>query len=741
MSMFNEPNQREYKPIFNDDRDYSTNAPTYYDYLADINNSVQKAYEDISNLVEGDIIETIDSNDTELLEVTKKRINGKVVKYTLKPKEKDTTITGDTTHGLTVNKTDNHNFNITLDKKVITTFLEAGVGLKMEEGTDGTISLYVDSEKFQRVLNFSDGIKKVGSNNVSIDWNKVQKVLRPDNKSIIIDENGTISAQIPYDRLESKVDKWRTVGNVGGSIFKLAEDAQPTTVNPAFLKKTGTYFYLSRSKSDASVWGGKADTPTSTPGVIRVTSSNYNEFVLQEFFSMDGKNYFFRIGSNEQLQTDKTRNNFWAPWRAVFNEEMYKNGAFGENKGKYWGQGSQDSDLNYNAGAGTQRTVGKIVAGDLTTEFETVEKYNRKRKNMTDVIRFAYEAGSVAGDCHTGSNVYYRVNAINTVTQEAIITAHNAVNGTPITQFSIEHPFFANDVNDISVANDRIYFISDLRIFWWSLQDYSTGYIDFNHLGSNRTSNGVYSSYDRHLKLKGISYYNEKLYVMVQEDYKAIANDNNLGKDVLRFAIWEITLNTNGTGNVSDRCLFNYALTGVDMRYLQVINNYIHVGFNLDRLYNASAQSAYGQATSSNKYEPCGIGTLTLSMTGLMFEQNENVKQGLEINGLGHLYTPARQAENANELNADGCIVGYQDKLLVNGYADLIYTGVYAIDTYVNKWLPTVSFDSASRISYTSSGEAVVTSQVKNDETGETQTVVTQLPVIEERTVNPIVLE
>lgn len=740
MSIYDKENVREYKPVYNDDRDYTTNAPTYYDYMAEVNTRVHKALEDIEGIVEGDIVDYIDSDNQKLLQVTKKRVKGKHVGYTLTPIDPENSITT-TDPGIEIVKVDNHTFRITTTKDVVKQYLVDGTGAYITwVGNQGRLN--IDFSRVQAKLTFQDGVKLSGTT-VSADWNKVQKVLKPDNKSIIIDENGRVSAQVPYDRLEAKVDKWRTVGNVGGSIFKLSEDAQPTSVNPAFLKKTGVYLYLSRSKSDNAVWGGKADTPTSTPGIIRVTSSNYSEFVLQEFFSIDGKNYFFRIGSNEQLLSDKTRNNFWSEWRAVFNEKMYANGNFGENKGKYWGEGSADADLNYNAGAGTQRKVGDIVAGDLSTILTTTEKYTRQQKRMIDVIRFAYEGGSVAGDCHTGSNVYYRINAVNTVTQECIITAHSAVNGKAITQFSIQHPFFAYPVQDMSVANDRIYFNNTKRILWFSLQDYSTGYIDFNHLSAYTSADGTGSVYDKHLQLKGISYYNDKLYVLVQEDYKSIANDNNLGRDTLRFAVWEITLNTNGTGRVSDKCLFKYVLTGVDMHYLQVINNNIYVGFNLDRLYSDSAQNAYGHANTQNKYEPCGIGTLTFSMTGLLHEQCENVKEGLEITGLGHVYAPVRQAENASELNADGCIVAYNDILLVSGYKELVYTGVYSITPYVNSWLPTVSFDKASKISYNSDGEAIVTSQVKDEETGHFVNVqITPKPVqVEERTTNPIVEE
>lgn len=734
----NKNNNREYKPIYNDDRDYTTNAPTYYDYLADMNEAIQKAYEDIASMVEGDIIQSIDSDNTNLLEVTKKTVKGKVVTYTLTPHTPEITSNG---KGLNVYKTDDHSFELALNYEVIGNFVVKGDGVNMTL-QDGKYNLSIDFSRVQGKLTATDGVKLTGDT-ISADWNKVQKVLTPDNKSIFIDENGRITANVPYDRLESKVDKWRTVGNVAGSIFSLAHDAQPTTVNPAFLKKSGVYFYLSRSKSDNAVWGGKADTPTSKPGIIRVTSSNYSEFVLQEFFSMDGKNYFFRIGSNEQLLGDTTRNNFWSEWRAVFNELMYTDGHFGENKGKYWGQGSQDSELNYNAGGATPRKVGDLVAGDLSTIFTTNEKFTNKQKRMTDVIRFAYEGGSEAGDCHTGSNVYYRVNSVETVSQECVITAHNAVNGTPITQFAINHAFFANKINDISVANDRIYFINNERIFWFSLQDYSTGFIDFNHLGSTSSADGTASEYNKHLKLKGISYYNDQLYVMIQEDYKAIKDDNNLSRDVLKFAIWEITLNNTGTSNVSDKCLFAHALTGVDMHYLQVINNNVYVGFNLDRLYNDSAKSAYGDATPTNMYQPCGIGTLTLSMEGLVHEQNENVKDGLEITSLGHVYAPVRQAENANELNADGCIVAYNDMLLVGGYKELVYTGVYSISPYVNSWLSTVPFDKASRISYNSSGEAVVTTQVKDEETGQFVNVqMTPKTVkLEELTMNPTVEE
>lgn len=740
MSIYDKENVREYKPIFNDDRDYTTNAPTYYDYMADVNNSVQKALEDIEGIVEGDIVDYIDSDNRQLLQVTKKRVEGKHVGYTLTPLDPENTLTSNDA-GIGITKVDNHTFEITTTQDVVKQYLVDGSGVYIT-WYNGKGHLNIDFSKVQAKLTFQDGVKLSGTT-VSADWNKVQKVLTPDNKSIIIDENGRVSAQVPYDRLESKVDKWRTVGNVAGSIFELGGDAQPTTVNPAFLKKSGTYFYLSRSKSDSAVWAGTADTPTSTPGVIRVTSSNYNEFVLQEFYSMDGKNYFFRIGSNENMLVDTIHHSFWSPWRAVHNVRMYANNKFGEGKGTLWGEDSLDENLNYNAGSGTQRDIGNILAGDLTTIFTTTEKYSRQQKRMTDVIRFAYEGATIAGDCHTGSNVYYRVNRVDTVTQECIITAHNAINGTPITQFAIQHPFFANPIQDISAGNDRIYFINEYQIFWFSLNDYSTGYITFNRNGTYNNVDGSSSVYQKHIRYKGISYYNDKLYVLIQDDYKAIANDNNLGRDVLKFAVWEITLNTNGTGRVSDKCLFSDVLTGVDMHYLQVINNNIYVGFNLDRLYNGSAQSAYGVATPTNKYEPCGIGTLTYSMRGFMYEQCENVKEGLQITGLGHVYAPVRQPENANELNADGCIVAYNDMLLVCGYKNLVYTGVYSISPYVNTWLPTVSFDKASKISYNSDGEAIVTSQVKDEETGQFINVqMTPKPVqVEERTANPIVEE
>ena len=740
MSIYDKENVREYKPIFNDDRDYTTNAPTYYDYMADVNNSVKKALEDIEGIVEGDIVDYIDSDNRQLLQVTKKRVNGKHVGYTLTPLDPENTLTSNDA-GIGITKVDNHTFEITTTQDIVKQYLVDGTGIYIT-WYNGQGRLNIDFSKVQAKLTFQDGIKLSGTT-VSADWNKVQKVLTPDNKSIIIDENGRVSAQVPYDRLESKVDKWRTVGNVAGSIFELGGDAQPTTVNPAFLKKSGTYFYLSRSKSDSSVWGGTADTPTSTAGVIRVTSSNYNEFVLQEFYSMDGKNYFFRIGSNENMLVDTINHSFWSPWRAVHNVRMYADNKFGEGKGTLWGQDSLDENLNYNAGAGTQKEIGNILAGDLSTIFTTTEKYSNNKKRMTDVIRFAYEGANIAGDCHTGSNVYYRITEVNTVTQQCTVTAYNAVNGTPITRFTIEHAFFSSPVQDITVANDRIYFINTWAIFWFSLNDYSTGYVEFPRTPLNTNADGTPSTYEKHLRYKGISYYNDKLYVLIQEDYKAIANDGNLSKDVVKFAVWEITLNTNGTGRVSDKCLFSYPLTGVDMHYLQVINDNIYVGFNLDRLYNDSARSAYGDATTTNKYDPCGIGTLTFSMTGLMHEQSENVKDGLKITGLGHVYAPARKSESATELNADGCIVAYNDMLLVSGYKELVYTGVYSLSPYVNTWLPTVSFEKASRISYNSEGEAVVTSQVKDEETGQFVNVQIkpQAVNVEERTVNPIVEE
>ena len=723
MTMFNEPNQREYKPVYNDDRDYTTNAPTYYDYMAEANKMVQKAYEDISDLVEGDIIQSIDSGDTTLLEITKKRVKDKIVTYTLTPKEKDTTITGDPDHGITVTKTDNHNFQITVDDKVVGSYLVDGAGIYVTK-YNGKYRLNIDFTRVQSKLTFSDGVKQSG-NSVTADWNKVQKVLKPDNKSIIIDENGNISAQIAYDRLQGKVDKWRNVGNVAGTLFNLGADAQPTTVNPAFLRKTGAYFYLNRSKSDNAVWGGKPDTPTGQAGFVRVTSTSYDSAVLQEFIPADGKGIYFRVGSESLRESNRNRH-FWSEWRAVFNDYMYdvSGKSYTSQKGTMWAQGVADSNLNWESGNSNEKYGTELPASDLSTIYKLKEKYTSSDKVVRDRIRFGYEPAQIAGDCLTGSNMYYKLNNQYKDRTTVEIVAHNAINGNALSSFTVNHAFFANTINDISVDNDRIYFISDSQIFWLSLNDYSTGFISFTST-NNKACDGTTAYYDKHCKFKGISYYNDKLYVLVQEDYKDIAVDGNLQRGNIYFAVWEITLNVNGTGNVSDKCLFKNILTGVNMQYLQLVNNKIYVGFDLDRLYNSTTQSAYGNATSTNKYDPCGVGILMFTMTGLLYEMNEMSKEGLRITGLGHYYNAARPSENGTMLNADGCINGYYDDLLISAYHELKYTGVFSITTSTTL-LPTVDFSKASNISYNSAGEVVVTSQIKNED-GETETVTVDL--------------
>lgn len=720
MTIYDKENVREYKPVFNDDRDYTTNAPTYYDYMADVNTAVQKALKDIEGIVEGDIVDYIESDNHTLLEVTKKRVNGKHVGYTLTPHDPENNITT-TDVGIEIVKKDNHTFSITTNKEIVKQYLVDGTGVYMTL-VDGKYRFNVDFTRVQAKLTFQDGVKLNGTT-VSADWNKVQKVLRPDNKSIIVDENGNISAQIPYDRLEGKIDKWRTVGNIAGSTYHLDSDIQVTTVNPAFLRKTGTYLYISRSKADQAVWGGKPDTPTGQPGFIRVTSSVYMNSVLQEFYPLVGRGYYFRVGG-EYTRNDTHNRSFWNDWRAVFNDFMYDRSAkkYTDQKGKMWGQGVQEDEFNYQSGSSPDQYSTWLSANDLSTIYKMTEKYTNTDKAIYDRIRFAYEPAQVAGDCQTGSSVYYKISSVNTVTQEAHIVAHDIANGKPVMSFVINHAFFANEVTDMTVANDRMYFINDLRIFWFSLNDYSTGYIDFPHNGSSVKANGEYSTYNRHLRYTGISYYNDKLYVLVTENYKGVKEDGNLQAGTLCFGIWEVTLNTNGTGRVSDKCVVYYPLTGVDMHYLQVINNNIYVGFTLDRLYNDSVKSAYGSATTQNMYDPCGIGVLTMSMTGLVYQQYENVKQDLKITGLGHWYSPGYSSANPSSYNADGCIEGFYDNLLVSGYQPNVYTGVFGIDPYVNTLISTTDWSHASRISYNSSGEVAVTQQWK-DEDGQTVTV------------------
>lgn len=720
MSIYDNENLREYKPVFNDDRDYTTNAPTYYDYMADVNTSVQKALEDIEGIVEGDIVDYIESDNHQLLEVTKKRVNGKHVGYTLTPKEIDNTITSNDP-GIEIVKQDNHTFTITTTKEIVKQYIVDGTGVYMTL-VNGQYRFNVDFTRVQAKLTFQDGVKLNGTT-VSTDWNKVQKVLRPDNKSIIVDENGNISAQIPYDRLEGKIDKWRTVGNIAGSVYNLDSDVQATTVNPAFLRKTGTYLYISRSKSDQAVWGGKPDTPTSQPGFIRVTSCGYQNSVLQEFFPLVGRGYYFRIGGDYN-RNDTHERSFWTDWRAVFNDFMYDRAAnkYTDQKGKMWGQGLKDDEFNYQAGVSKDQYNTWLTANDLSTIYKMTDKYTNVDKAIYDRIRFAYEPAQIAGDCQTGSSVYYKISSVNTVTQEAHIVAHNIENGKAISSFVINHAFFANEVVDITVANDRIYFLNTERIFWFSLNDYSTGFIDFSHNGSNVQSDGTASTFDRHIKYTGISYYNDKLYVLVTEDYKGVYADGNTTKGVLMFAVWEVTLNTNGTGSVSDKCIMHYPLTGVDMRYLQVINNNLYIGFTLDRLYNSSAQASYGSATKENMYDPCGIGVIVSSMTGLVYQNFENVKKDLKITGLGHWYSTGFVPSNPASYNADGCIEGFYDNLLVSGYQPNVYTGVFGIDPYVNRLISTTDWSHASRITYNEAGEIAVTQQWK-DEDGETITV------------------
>lgn len=716
--------EREYKPIYNDARDYTTNAPSYYDYLADANKAIQSAYEDIANLVEGDIVEDLTSKDENLLKITKKTVKDKFVTYELEPIGVANIKT--TNSGIAIQKDDNDVVNLTFNGQFIDDIFQVGQGLNI--GTVGNKkSLYVNTAVIQTKLNFSDGVKQSGSN-VTADWSKIQKTLKPDNSSIIIDKDGNVSAQVPYDRLQSRIKKWRNVGSAFGNIYSLGQDVQPVTENIGLIRKTGIYWVQAVKTDDPefqpSDHTAYANTPSGQMGLLEVFSvDDDDKHVIQRFTSWRGEAVFVRGGGYNIAKSGyETTTNFWSDWRIQYSQKLYssKTKQWGDQKGKMWGQESSEADTGLwipQAGYSGDTLKSELLTNNSNTKLKM--RWLEASKDVDIQARIRYAKANKpqwAGDCNNFDNVYYKIEKVDTLNQKITLVAHSAVNGIALQQWEISNPAFTSYVNDISCANDKIYFAFDKKIWWLDTKDYSSGVIELPVLnGTNKRSNGDSSSVDPHLYVAGIDFMNNSekhLQVIVAEDYGEIVADKHLGTITPMITAWNLTLNEAGTGTVSSKSAFTVTTPTAVIKGLAIVDGLYHVGVTLDTIHNPEALSAYGNLGLNN---PCGVGVWVYDSTGNIQARYQMLAQGVSCRGIGTVDTPVRDILSTVagvRADVDGVIEGFSRQLMVGVYGKGSFNGVFTMQPYRTITYPTVDMNGASRMVYNSEGTTVIKNQL-----------------------------
>lgn len=314
-------------------RDYRTNVPSYYDYLAEQEVTINQVLEDINKALGTELAYSI---ELALDDATSKNLS--IKKEEILPNRFKYTLTG-------LHDTDKEN---TLISKLRT--------IKVERGED-TSNIDIDPEGFKENT-VQDGIifdvdTLTGKLIVKPDYSKVQKKL-VDSKTITVNDNKveanfkTVQEKLQAgeniaikgnvinaignanaDYKQDKLNNWVDIAQIGDSIYNLPQDGVMVSVEPASCLNTGKYFIMGDSVSK-----NKADTPSGTKGFLFVTAIKGGSFVYQEFVPWDGSAKYFRTGTrrlkdssfvSQEAIEDKPvvtstygeGANFWSDWQQV----------------------------------------------------------------------------------------------------------------------------------------------------------------------------------------------------------------------------------------------------------------------------------------------------------------------------------------------------------------------------------------------------------------------------------------
>lgn len=280
---------KPYQPWYDDKRDYNTNAPTYYDYLANMNEIIQQVVENINKVFNRDV----DVEDTSSIELIKEAswlvegVNNTIIKANAK-----------------ISKENN-----LIEIKDDGLYVDSSLKTKLETLQSNFETFKANTEK----MNAGTGIIITTINNIktiSADFSKVQeKLTAGDNISI---KNGVISAtrDATAASKEPKIDTLIDATRAGGVFQTLPTEGfvfEDVRINE--IRTQGTY-YISASTSPT---GGGA-------WLIVYSTKNHGacvQFLIREY----GGGFYWRTGTPAKKETSQgALDGYWTEWRTM---DMY----------------------------------------------------------------------------------------------------------------------------------------------------------------------------------------------------------------------------------------------------------------------------------------------------------------------------------------------------------------------------------------------------------------------------------
>lgn len=409
--------ETEFKPHFSIDKDYRTNAPTYYDYMAEVKEAMDTLYSDVSEAVDYDLVRSLRA-DGVLLQMTKTEVSPKRFEYTLSVKSddgKENVIYNDD-GTIAIKKENGKTLVRAMPTEVLTKLhIQEGEGVKVERSTN-TFTIKLDFNVAQRKMKSSNTVTINDTDNTAnVNFDTVQQKLQAgDNieiKGQIIRAVGDANSAYKQD----KITKFTNSALMGSELYGLQAEGKVVTTNIGYLRKSGTYFINGDNSHTTTASGarkGSIDTPTWERGWLIVHSAEGTDSCIQEFIPWHGYGRYYRTGSlitldqriehydKKYLELGELGDYYyWSPWQTVVSvnledtalktktdnvtiKDLYKGGFSGA---------TQENVLkgNPNVRAGKLYSKNGLYLNDSYMGYITVQSLTQ-RANLTFLPQSAY---------------------------------------------------------------------------------------------------------------------------------------------------------------------------------------------------------------------------------------------------------------------------------------------------------------------------------------------------------------
>ena len=307
-------------------RDYRTNVPSYYDYLAEQSEALNQVWVDMQEILDGDIVSNIESNNSDLIDLEKKELSNNRIQYTIIPKhdtQKENVLESLGTITITHNED-----TTTVDVNVPEFFKQCCTDNFTTSIVDDKVKLDINFDYVQKKLVSGETTQIVYQDDkresVEVNFDTVQEKLQAGDNITIKDNIISAADNANLVDKEGKIERGNNILVTEGLFQGVTPEAVFTTATASQLVRSGTYFI----NGDYTSGGQTIDTPTKERGWLEVVSAIGADCVMQTFTPWHGQNKFFRTGSYNMANVDDYDKNysltsvgegelFWSDWRII----------------------------------------------------------------------------------------------------------------------------------------------------------------------------------------------------------------------------------------------------------------------------------------------------------------------------------------------------------------------------------------------------------------------------------------